>query len=268
MKIALASDLHFEFQESRILSLIETLEKDTDIFILAGDIQVFDYLIEDLKYISNEFPNTHIVYIAGNHEFYGHDITDVQKQLIETFADHPRIHYLEKSVFELNNVVFIGTTLWTGFNAYDYYYLGLSKFNAEKGIGDFHEILYEGKAFTPNDCESLFIENRNWLSKELKKYKQQSKHTVVITHFPPSTDVQHETIPISSLSNYFQANCRDIIEQYQPNYWIYGHNHWSGEKEIGDTTLISNQLGYPNELCNTEKLLKYIQIGEILHIYS
>ena len=37
----------------------------------------------------------------------------------------------------------------------------------------------------------------------------------------------------------------EIIEKYQPNLWIYGHTHECDDQIIGETRIISNQLGYP-----------------------
>lgn len=258
MKIAFASDLHFEFDRSRILSVIENLEPETDVLVLAGDIQVADRIIPDLEYLHNALPNLHIVYVTGNHEFYGEKIADVESALMNAFEAHPKIHYLEKEAFELNGVVFLGTTLWTGFDAYPYFEQSLSEENAIYGISDFRIIKHGLGSFLPYYCKQLHHENCEWLSKSLNEFKDNT--TIVVTHFPPSPSLFHGTIPVNSMSNYFQADCRDIINQYEPDYWIYGHNHWSDEQTIGKTMCVSNQLGYPAEHCKTEALFKYILI--------
>ena len=260
MKIAFASDLHFEFDESRIHHLIKQVDPDTDVLILAGDIQEFNRLIIDLEFVSKALPDIHIVYVTGNHEFYGYRIEDVEKFLRDAFDHHPRIHYLEKKSFELNGVVFLGTTLWTGFDAYPYYEQSRSEENAMHGISDFMYIRCGTGKFQSYHCKKLFKENCAWLSNTLEINNRESKISIVVTHFPPSPSVYHEKIPINSLSNYFQADCRDIINQYQPAYWIYGHNHWSDRQEMDETIVVSNQLGYPNEFCQTESLLEYIVI--------
>jgi len=258
MKIAFASDLHFEFGESRIHHLINQIEHDTDVLILGGDIQLFDRLIIDLEFISKALPDLHIVYITGNHEFYGYRIEDVEKFLRDAFDHHPRIHYLEKKTFELNGIVFLGTTLWTGFDAYPYYEQSRSEENAMRGISDFMYIGCSTGKFQSYHCKKLFKDNCDWLSNTLENNNREGKTSIVVTHFPPSPDAFHGSIPINSLSNYFQADCREIIHQHQPAYWIYGHNHWSDRQQVGKTFVVSNQLGYPNEHCQTEAVLEYI----------
>lgn len=73
------------------------------------------------------------------------------------------------------------------------------------------------------------------------------KKCVVVTHFPPAKNLRHPKFTIDKVTSYFTADCADIIETYQPAYWFYGHNHWSSTTCIGNTTLVSNQFGYPNE---------------------
>ena len=36
-----------------------------------------------------------------------------------------------------------------------------------------------------------------------------------------------------------------IIEEYEPNLWIYGHTHECHDEHVGNTRIISNQRGYP-----------------------
>lgn len=78
-----------------------------------------------------------------------------------------------------------------------------------------------------------------------------STKCVVVTHFPPPIILRHPTFDIDMITSYFIADCTDIIEQYQPAYSFYGHNHWSSTAKIGNTTLMSNQFGYPKERWNT-----------------
>ena len=260
MKVAYASDLHFEFQPYRLERLIEQIEKDIDVLILAGDIQVADRIILDLEHLSNALPNLHIVYVTGNHEFYGTSISELETRLFEAFKDHKKIHYLEKSTFEINGVMFLGTTLWTGFDAYPEYEQSLSEENSMRGISDFNYIFQGSRNYNSSDCKARFKNNIQWLDDTLKAHE--NKTCIVVTHFPPLAITCHKQIPISSLSNYFQANCEDMVKKYSPKYWIYGHNHWSDKTNYGNTQFVSCQFGYPNENCNTQSMIAYIELED------
>ena len=258
MKIAYASDLHFEFNGFLIYKLIENINQNTDVLILAGDIQTHDKIIDDLLYIHSALPHIHIVFVTGNHEFFGGAISKVEAQLKLAFDDHPKIHYLEKSSFELDGVVFLGTTLWTGFNANEHFSQCVSEENAQRGIYDFKVVKQDDGAFQTIYCKQMYHENCSWMRNTLKEVN--NKTTIAITHFPPSPELCHGSIPTGPLSNYFQTNCHAIMHPHQPDYWVYGHNHWSDEKTTGATKFMSNQPGYPDEFCNTDKLVKYFTV--------
>ena len=141
MKIALASDLHLEFQD---IDLKNT--GGAEVLILSGDIMVaedlhnhpeMDYGMysniniadlgrrqkvalrfrEFLARCSKEFP--HVVYVAGNHEFYHGRWKESLTHLRTECAKYPNVYFLECDVKVINEVSFIGATLWTDCNKGD-----------------------------------------------------------------------------------------------------------------------------------------------------
>ncbi len=65
MKIHILSDLHTEFTD------FSPPDNDADIVILAGDIGVG---LGGIEWAADKFPKTPVIYVPGNHEYYGHDI--------------------------------------------------------------------------------------------------------------------------------------------------------------------------------------------------
>jgi Icc-related predicted phosphoesterase len=103
MKLHILSDLHTEFAD------FGPPETDADAVILAGDIGVG---LEGLRWAARHFPDRPIVYVPGNHEFYGHDIALTGSLKSEA----PRnISVLSDDRLVLDGVRFLGTTLWTDF---------------------------------------------------------------------------------------------------------------------------------------------------------
>ena len=103
MKLHILSDLHTEF------AAFSPPETDADVVVLAGDIGVG---LNGIEWAARRFPEVPVIYVPGNHEFYGHDIglTDELKA-----AAPPNIHVLNNGRLEFDGVRFLASTLWTDF---------------------------------------------------------------------------------------------------------------------------------------------------------
>lgn len=249
MRIFAASDLHFEFHNA-IDWLPPLPEADMfDVLVLAGDIGTAAYLGAALRRLRYKYPDKPIVFVAGNHEHYGKNINrDIMARI-----DVPDVYYLENGRVDLMGYHFLGTTLWTGFDALGDHITKQAMKMAWKHIADFIAIrtaeLSETNGvhrfITAEQMADLYQCARTWLIAELQTVDPEK--TVVITHFPPAREFRHKEIAEDLIGSYFQANCMDIIKQFQPAVWIYGHNHYSDSHVCGKTRVISNQFGYPNE---------------------
>lgn len=255
MKIAVLSDIHAEFYKHDA-EWLPPLPLNADVLVLAGDIAIGRDLEIVVNRISNALPHTTIVVVAGNHEFYRQPRQTTLQTYRDVFAQNSRVHFLENNYVDIDGIRFIGATLWTGFKLHDETDdRNYVKAMIQAAVSDFRLIREEGlldKTFSPNHAEKLFYESRAVIQSLLKL--SDARKTVIVTHFPPIPQLHHPHFPIDWLSSYFTADCSDIVANYSPAYWIYGHNHWSYQEVIGPTHFVSNQYGYPNEasefMCN------------------
>lgn len=246
MKICYASDLHFEFHENEP-GWLPSLPKECDVMILAGDIGIGEGAIDAVFRIAEELPDTPVIFVSGNHEFYHTSIDKQLDRFKQAFEGESHIHFLENDTVEIKGYRFLGCTLWTGFDLLGKDNIRPAIVQAERYIADFQVIRDRSgsQVFHPVSTATRYRESRQWLHKQLNL--GDADKTVVVTHFPPCREARHQKIPEDLLSAYFQANCFDMIEQFQPAAWIYGHNHYSLDIQLGSTRVTSNQLGYPNE---------------------
>lgn len=249
MKIALISDIHAEFYRNEP-DWLPPLPESPDVLVLAGDIHVGKSVIYFVERVSWALPNSHIIFIAGNHEFYRQNRIATLSAYRDAFSESARIHFLENDFVDINGIRFIGATLWTGFPLYSAQFTSQQVMKyAKDTVSDFSLIADDSGDnvvnFSPEKSKLLFEESKAKIKRLLSDFDP--KKCVVITHFPPVKLLRNSKFSIDKLSSYFTADCLDIIEVYQPAYWFYGHNHWSAITRIGDTTFVSNQVGYPNE---------------------
>src|SRR5687767_12863168 len=94
MRLLVASDLHFEFQRDRGVALASSLAP-ADVLVCAGDLAVAPLLGEALALLLERYP--HVVFVAGNHEFYRSGLRAVRRALRALDERIERFHYLEQA---------------------------------------------------------------------------------------------------------------------------------------------------------------------------
>ena len=233
MKLHILSDLHTEFSD------FDPPETDADVVVLAGDIGVGTGGIE---WAARQVQVTPVVYVPGNHEYYGQDIGNTDQLFAAATAD---IHVLSNNVLELDGIRFLGSTLWTDFQLYGQGEAWFSRNSAKRLIEDFTSISNGARLFTPEDSVEIHEASKAWLVGELQT--EFDGPTVVVTHHlpaSPSIAAQYKNDPLNPA---FASRLEGIIEKYQPELWIHGHTHVPCDYEIFGTRVVCNPRGYPSE---------------------
>jgi predicted phosphodiesterase len=297
MKLALASDLHLEFD-----NILLKNEQNADVLILSGDICVAKTVEQFIPFFANcanEFP--HVVYVAGNHEHYGYDFKYTIGDIKKALASLPNIHLLDKETFTLDDVTFIGGTLWTDMNNED----SLTMLHVKRAMSDYHVIensnrmvqrkvpLYElnpdytedGKnggmyklnekgynifigekikeepaRFAPEDT----VEDHRKMLEYIKLCTAESNQKfVVVGHHAPSKLSTHPRYQHDTTMNgaYSSDLIEFIMERPQIKLWTHGHTHDVFDYMIGTTRVSCNPRGYSGYEQRAENFeLKYLEV--------
>ncbi len=236
MKFALYSDLHLEVKPWT------PPELDVDVVILAGDIGIHT---RGLAWAGKTFEQP-VIYVAGNHEYYEAQL-GMLAELKKPAQERSHVHFLERSTLEIDDVRFLGCTLWSGFDLYGADKTETCMAVAKRSINDYWMIHGRGgKRLEPIDTLKLHRTAVRWLDAELSK--PFDGKTVVITHFAPHVDcvaLQHQG---SAVSPYFVTDLSRLMRKHQIAVWCHGHTHTNTDfvAENG-CRVLSNQLGYPSE---------------------
>lgn len=114
MRIALYSDLHLEM----LSDSWQPPALNVDVVILAGDIGSHTQGIEwGAKTFLHSLAAPTVLYVAGNHEYYGADIHQLTHEMRAT-SDRVGVRFLENDTVVIGNIRFLGTTLWSNFKLY------------------------------------------------------------------------------------------------------------------------------------------------------
>lgn len=249
MKIHLVSDLHLEFSDILIKN-----ENNADVLILSGDILVGEKLLiagseegiryrEFLQRCSFQFPN--VVYVAGNHEFYNggkffKTIENIKKYCSENFTN---VHFLEQSYVDLNDVIFVGGTLWTDMNKCD----PITLHSIRDMMNDYRMIRNDQMGYRSLKPADTVLRHRETLEyiKRVVEDKKDKKCVVVGHHSPSHLSIHQNYITEFHMNGAYHSDLSNfILDHPQIKLWTHGHTHHCFDYVIGDTRIVCNPRGY------------------------
>lgn len=233
LRLHILSDLHLSVHG---LTLPQT---DADVVVLAGDIARPQQAVQWALGLGKP-----VVYVAGNHEFYGGSIRGTLRELKELCRGTP-IHVLDNESLVLDGVRFLGATLWTDFMLYGAQVREQAHREAQAMLRDFSRIRCGDDAerlFTPQDAEQLFRQSRDWLARQLDA--DSGLPTVVVTHHAPSAGSIHPRYTQLPLNTCFVSRLDDLMGEARAALWIHGHTHDSFDYRVHGTRVVCNPRGY------------------------
>jgi predicted phosphodiesterase len=253
MRFQLASDLHLERHPNFELNAAP----DVDLLVLAGDIGSYQAgsLLKDDDFGLGRFSPRNgewakVLFVPGNHEYDQRDFESTHLRLQQVCSEL-EIVFLERDSIVIDGVRFLGTTLWSDFDALastlsstadsrqvlmlrdksfraaNYY---LRKFGAQ----------FKGETMLAESMRELALDCQAWLHSALAS--PFGGKTVVVTHFAPSltsADPRYGVTPGT-------AGFCNSLDHLLPlaDVWAHGHLHCPNSYQSGRCRVVSNPLGY------------------------
>ena len=270
MKIKLVSDLHLEFSDCFINN-----DEGADVLILGGDICIAQDLHDHpepantadqaaiangtglgrrqltaqrfrdfFKRCSFQFP--HVIYIMGNHEFYNGKFYAGIDYMRDECAKYPNVYMLEQDMKIIDDVVFVGGTLWTNMNRRD----PLTMHAIEGMMNDFRVIRNDARNYACMSALDVAIRHDRTLAYiEHIVHEHRNKKCVVVGHHSPSFQSCHPMYGSDTLMNggYHSDLSEFIMDHPQIKLWTHGHTHHPFDYVIGETRVVCNPRGYEND---------------------
>ena len=235
MSALLLSDIHLEFGNGAE-NLISPPTDDVDLLIFAGDISCGTSAFSWMAEYAN---GREVIYVAGNHEYYGHKFPDLIDEMREAANEHPNIHFLECDSYRHNGITYLGCTLWTDFALFGS--LEWSLYEC-RSLADFSKIKRDCYLLSPEHVREYHLKCRQWLQSELERLK--GERVAVVTHHLPLWDAVPDIYYRNPLTPAFASDLRRIIDDYAPEYWFCGHTHEKVDITYKNTRVMAKPMGY------------------------
>ena len=234
MRIQLLSDVHVEFHADAGRSFVESLDPaNVDVLVLAGDIAVGEGIAEALDLFCARYRGKTVLYVHGNHEFYGSRRELVVAVTRAAAERNENLVWLDVDAVELAGRRFLGAPLW--FREHP------EAARLKPAMNDFQVIPdFESWVYDENARALAFLED------ELRR------GDVVVTHHLPSQRSVAERYRGHPLNPFFVCDVEPLIAERAPALWFHGHSHANALYAIGSCRVACNPFGYVGYELNAE----------------
>jgi Icc-related predicted phosphoesterase len=210
MKIHLISDLHCDFSPYR-----NEFPDEADVVVIAGDVA------EDIKHLRDicNYNSMHdIIFVPGNHDFYGGSIEVRLMMFAELENECKNLKVLYNQSITIGDVDFFGTTLWSNMNAYPEHQYHMKQWYPV-GLSD-SRYIYDWDA-------DMMIAEFNLAKRSIEEFLDAPSlnKKVVITHFSPSLNSVHERFKNDVPFNSYWCNSLQTKLITKADIWMHGHVH-------------------------------------------
>lgn len=270
MKIQLLSDLHLESNPG----FVAEPAPDADLLVLAGDIGSYQLRRDGSRMAEPDWglqrfsPSPQyagwpvpVLFVPGNHEYDALDFDQAHAGLRAT-CERLGLIWLERETLVLDGVRFIGTTLWSDYDALadtvpakspkpsrpeqaaDPLAQRLRQRHKAYRAANFYlekmATLRHGRLFDAEAMREEALLCQDWLQAALAQPHEGP--TVVVTHFAPSL---RSADPRYGLTPGTAGFCNAIDPWLaHADLWLHGHLHCPHDYRVGRCRVVANPLGY------------------------
>lgn len=260
MRIQLLSDLHLELHPE----FMPQPAPGVDVLVLAGDIgsyQTGSLLTEDdfglarFSPLRAGSPWPRVLFTPGNHEFDSLEFADTYARLRQ-ICQSLGIEWLEREVVTIDAVRFVGTTLWSDFDAFAKAEKTLTRqlqqrekaFRAANYYLSKNTTLNQGQPMMADAMREMSLDCQAWLRGALRI--PFAGTTVVVTHFAPTL---HSADPRYGRQPGTAGFCNALDDMLPfAQVWMHGHLHCPNNFTVRGTRdgrefacqVVANPLGY------------------------
>lgn len=193
----------------------------------------------------------YIVCVLGNHDYWDRNVLYEAQKIKESIKAQglTNVFLLERDAVVLDQVKFIGGTLWTDFNRHDPMVMHM----APSIMNDYKYMRYgrDYRRCRPSDLYEIHMNTKSFIFENAKRDYPEQK-VAVVTHMAPSyQSVSHNyRQPWHATMNYLyytDLEKRIMADGQDIDYWFHGHMHHSDSYYIGNVNVIINARGCSSE---------------------
>ena len=238
MRLQVLSDIHTEFHKDSGEQFIHDYlrPKDVDVLIVAGDLAGVGCIERTVALLAKAYHNSWILFVPGNHEYYGGSIPKINHTLRHIFRQFENTVFLNNKMISINGIDFVGTPMWFRHNN--------ENVTFSNRVNDFRMI---------QNFDSVVVKENKKAIEFLKWHV--TDNSIVITHHMPTLCSVPGNFKHDPTNMFYVCDMEKLIKKRKPKLWVHGHTHHSFNYLLGKTHVVCNPLGYLGKQINAEFIL-------------
>ena len=258
MKINVISDLHLDFSDLTL--------PGGDVLVLSGDVCEARHLKKDMynkdmvlleherkdqrpdryyRFFEEECSKyREVVMVMGNHEHYGFQYQKTYAHIASQLPDN--VTLLENQTHTIDDVTFVGCTLWTDMNKAD----PLTMFHMKSAMNDYRQVTMFNEVknvyhrLDPEKTVEDHYRSRDYIRTVVEE-NPLNKYVVVTHHAPSKASIKPQYAGDTLMNGAYSSDLSDLILSHpQIKLWTHGHTHDVFDYMIGSTRVVCNPRGY------------------------
>jgi predicted phosphodiesterase len=226
MKFDVLSDIHLESRSKGY-----QLKEEGDLLLLAGDICTVTPSITLSTFLAQcKSKYKEVVYVAGNHEFYGSELGTALKQL-RNICKVQGVHFLDNEVVEIEGRKIVGATLWSDLSN------PIAAMYAGNLMNDYLAIKYGVYSLSTSHTDNMYQISRQFIK------DNHEEGCIILTHHAPSFLSIADKWRGHKVNAAYASNMSELSDM-PPCTWVHGHTHNKVDYYIGNVNVISRPVGY------------------------
>ena len=189
-----------------ISKLKEKIIPKADILLVCGNVSKISNIsyIRFLEYVSTNFKK--VLIIPGRLEYINNNFNTIEllnRRQISKTKRFKNVIVLNDSIYETESYIIFGSVFWSS--------IGIHKqFDILNNINDFKKISCSDEFISISDINRMNVNSINFINKNLRKYKNDTRVKILITNFIP---IDYQTLLIYN-------NINRIISELSCNNYI------------------------------------------------
>ena len=229
LRVYYCSDIHNDYHDRN--ALLDIIGDEDAVLVVAGDINSNGRTVRDLEEVADRWKA--VIAVPGNHDWWGLAIHERHKFKSEV----ANVHVLLEDFVVINDVTFVGTTLWHEINDWFEGQRWKHCMNDRKKIrGPQWRPLYGEDIHDAHMTAVKFIED----SKRVLSGKK-----VLITHHALSEKSISPYHAGASTNSFYFTERPDLLDGF--DYHIHGHVHSEFDYIINGCNVVCNPHAYSHE---------------------